>query len=150
MSSSRARRAGSPVRIERSRTPVFLYSYEYEIDALSQDHVIHGVETNILFGNDYTPQQFPNHPLDAADRALHAQMAGYWVRFASTGNPNIDDESVVRWQAFKHPTGNGRGADKYLVLDSVIREEMRPREVPCDFFEPFFFRTVLGAVPASR
>jgi para-nitrobenzyl esterase len=136
--------------IERSRTPVFLYSYEYEIDVLSQDHVIHGVETNILFGNPYTPNQFPNHPLDAADLALHAQMAGYWVRFASTGNPNIDDESVVRWPAFKHPTGNGRGADKYLVLDSVIREGMRPREAPCDFFEPFFFRAVLGGVPASR
>jgi para-nitrobenzyl esterase len=136
--------------IERTRTPVFLYSYEYEIDDLSLDHVIHGVETNILFNNPYQPPQFPNHPLDASDVALHAQMAGYWVRFASTGNPNTDDESVVRWPAFKHPTGSGRGADKYLILDSVIREGMRPREAACDFFEPFFFRAVLVSVPASQ
>jgi para-nitrobenzyl esterase len=136
--------------IERSRTPVFLYSYEYEIDDLSLDHVIHGVETNILFNNPYVAPQFANHPLDAPDLALHAQMAGYWVRFATTGDPNTDDESVVRWPAFKHPSGNGRGADKYLVLDSVIREGMRPREAACDFFEPFFFRAVLVGVPASQ
>ena len=136
--------------IERTRTPVFLYSYEYEIDDLSVDHVIHGVETNILFNNPYQPPQFANHPLDASDVALHAQMAGYWVRFASTGNPNTDDETVVRWPAFKHPTGNGRGADKYLILDSVVREGMRPREAACDFFEPFFFRAVLVSAPASQ
>ena len=136
--------------LERSRTPVFLYSYEYEIDDLSLDHVIHGVETNILFNNPYALPQFASHPLDASDVALHAQMAGYWVRFAWTGNPNTDDESVVRWPAFKHPTGNGRGADKYLILDSVIREGMRPREAACDFLEPFFFRSVLVGVPAFQ
>ena len=57
---------------------------------------------------------------------------------------------MVRWPAFKHPTGNGRGADKYLILDALIREEMRPREAACDFFEPFFFRAVLVSVPASQ
>ena len=30
--------------LERTGTPAFLYSYEYEIDMLSADHVIHGVE----------------------------------------------------------------------------------------------------------
>ena len=44
--------------IERTGTPTYLYSYEYEIDALSLDHVIHGVESNILFGNNYVPR-FP-------------------------------------------------------------------------------------------
>ena len=44
--------------IERTGTPTFLYSYEYEIDALSLDRVIHGVESSIIFGNNYVPR-FP-------------------------------------------------------------------------------------------
>jgi hypothetical protein len=76
-------------------------------------------------------------------------MSGYWARFAARGNPNSDDELVIHWPAFKHPSGVGRGADKYLVFDSLIREGMRPRETQCDFFEPFFFRPLLGALPAS-
>jgi para-nitrobenzyl esterase len=135
--------------IERTGAPVYLYSYDYEIDALSVDHVIHGVESNIVFGNAYVPPQFATHALDAADLALHAQMAGYWTRFASTGNPNVDDDSVVHWPAFKHPTGQGRGADKYIVFDAAIREGLRPREAECDFFERFFFRSVLAGLPAS-
>jgi para-nitrobenzyl esterase len=134
--------------IERTRTPTYLYSYEYEIDDLSIDHVIHGVETNIIFGNDYVPI-LPPHVLDAADRALHVAMSGYWTRFAATGNPNGDDDAVVHWPAFKHPNGRGRGSDKYLILDSAIREGKRLREQQCDFFEPLFLRSLLGTLPAS-
>ena len=111
--------------------------------------MIHGVESNVLFGNNYIPPIFPNHALDDADDVLHAAMSGYWTRFAATGNPNRDNPTAVHWPAFKHPTGRGRGSDKYIILDSVIREGMRPREAQCDFFEAFFFRSLLGALPAS-
>ena len=47
--------------IERTGTPTYIYSYEYEIDTLSLDHVIHGVESNILFGNNYAPPVFPSY-----------------------------------------------------------------------------------------
>ena len=136
--------------IEKTGTPTFLYSYEYEIDDLSVDHVIHGVESNILFGNNYVPPIFSNHVLTTDDLTLHSAMAGYWTRFAATGNPNSDDESIVHWPAFKHPTGEGRGADKYIIFDSVIREGKRLREEQCDFWEPFFFRSMLGGFSASR
>jgi para-nitrobenzyl esterase len=135
--------------IERTGTPAFLYSYEYEIDDLSLDHVIHGVESNIIFGNNYVPPIFPNHILNAPDLTLHAAMAGYWTRFAATGNPNSDDDSIVHWPAFKHPTGGGRGSDKYIVFDSVIREGQRLREEQCEFWEPLFLRTMLGGLPAA-
>jgi carboxylesterase type B len=108
-----------------------------------------GVEANILFGNNYGPPIFPNHPLSGADESLHGAMSGYWTRFAATGNPNSDDGAAIHWPAFKHPTGRGRGSDKYLVLDTVIREGLRPREGLCDFFEPLFFRSILGALPAA-
>jgi para-nitrobenzyl esterase len=128
---------------------VFLYSYDYEIDDVFPDRVIHGVESNILFGNDYVPAQFPNHVLTSTDLALHAAMAGYWTRFAATGNPNVDDESVVHWAAFKEPLGDGRGASRYLALDTIIRTDKRLREAQCAVWEPFYFRTMLGIVPAG-
>jgi para-nitrobenzyl esterase len=134
--------------IERTRTPTYLYSYEYIIGDLSLDRVLHGVESNILFGNNYIPPIFPNHPLSGADESLHGAMSGYWTRFAATGNPNSDDGAAIHWPAFKHPTGRGRGSDKYFVLDTVIREGLRPREAQCDFFEPLFLRSLLGGLPA--
>jgi para-nitrobenzyl esterase len=136
--------------VERTGTPTFLYSYEYEIDDLSVDHVIHGVESNIIFGNNYVPPVFSNHVLTSADLTLHSAMAGYWTRFAATGNPNSDDDNVVHWPAFKHPPGEGRGVDKYIIFDSAIREGQRPREEQSNFWEPFFFRSMLGALPASN
>jgi para-nitrobenzyl esterase len=153
--------------IERGRTPTYLYSYEYEIDELSVDHVIHGVESNIIFGNDYVPI-LPPHVLDAADRALHATMSGYWTRFAGTGDPNRprktwpshdltrdmkksrrDDVPMVRWPAFKHPRGRGRGSEKYIIFDSAIRVGKRLRAQQCELFEPLFLRSLLGTLPAS-
>jgi para-nitrobenzyl esterase len=135
--------------IERTGTPTYLYSYEHEIDTLSIDHVIHGVESNILFGNDYAPPVFASYALLAPERTLHAAMSGYWTRFAATGNPNAEDEAVVHWPAFKHPRGLGRGADKYIVFASTILDALRPSEQHCDVFEPLFFRSVLGGQPAS-
>ena len=135
--------------IERTGTPAFVYSYEHEIDALSVDHVIHGVESNILFGNNYAPAVFPSYVLNAGDLTLHARMAGYWARFAATGNPNRDGDSFFSWPRFTRPSGDGRGTDKYLIIASEIGEGTRLREAQCDFFEPLFLRSVLGGMPAA-
>jgi len=135
--------------ISETETPTFLYLYEYEIDDVFLDRVIHGVESNIIFGNNYAPPRFPNHVLDAVDLAIHGAMAGYWTRFAATGNPNNDNDSVVRWPAFKDPKGQGRGSNKYVVFGTPIGDDKRPREEQCDFWEPFFLRTMLGELPAS-
>jgi len=112
--------------------------------------VIHGVESNIIFGNNYGPPLFPSHPLTPSDLALHGAMAGYWTRFARNGNPNVDDDTVVHWPAFTDPVGDGRGSNKYIVFDSIIREDKRPREAACDFWEPLFLRSMLGNVPAGQ
>ena len=134
--------------IERTGTSVYLYSFEYEVDPVALDRVIHGLETNFVFGNNFSPP-FITHTMSDADRDLSRKMGGYWARFAATGNPNIDDFTVVHWPAFKHPTGGGRGPDKYLILDTTIREGHRLREAQCDFWEPYFFRSITGPVPAG-
>ena len=132
--------------VEATNAPTFLYSYEYVINDLSPDFVLHGVEGNILFANNYTA---PVHALTAADLAVHAQMAGYWTRFAATGNPNRGGDSAFSWPPFTRPNGNGRGNDKFMVFRSTPSEGGRLREQQCDFFEPFFFRSVLGGVTAA-
>ena len=48
------------------------------------------------------------------------------------------------------PEGNGRGADKYLVLQAVPHEGLRLRERECDFWEPYYLRSTTGVVPASQ
>jgi para-nitrobenzyl esterase len=133
--------------VERTGTPVFVYSFEYEAPAVAGTRVIHGLETNFVFGNNFGPPS--NHVLNDADRALFHSLSGYWTRFAANGHPNTDDLGVVHWPGFKHPTGGGRGSDKHLVFDTTIREGLRQREAFCDFWEPYHLRSVTGAVPAS-
>jgi para-nitrobenzyl esterase len=135
--------------IEATRTPVFLYSFEYEVDPVVPDRVAHGIDVNFVFGNNFGPPLFPAYTLGPADLSLSHTIGAYWTRFATTGSPNADDGAAVEWPAFKHPTGSGRGADNYLILDDQIREAKRPHEARCDFWEPYFFRSATGAVPAS-
>jgi len=134
--------------VERTRTPVYLYSFEREVDAVVPDLVIHGLDTNFVFGNNFGPPS--SYVLNPEDLALFGAISGYWTRFAADGNPNSDARDVVHWPAFRHPSGQGRGPDKYMVLDWPVREGRRLREQQCDFWEPFFLRTVVGSVPASR
>jgi para-nitrobenzyl esterase len=135
--------------ISEAHQPVYVYSYEHVIDTLSVGHVNHGFEGNILFGNNYQPAQFPAYTLNATDQALHAAMAGYWTRFAATGSPNIEDETVVHWPLFKEPLGEGRGANRYLVLKPVIEPGKRLREAECGFWSSHFLRSFIAGVSAG-
>jgi para-nitrobenzyl esterase len=133
--------------VERTGTPVFVYSFEYPVSPVAGTRVIHGLESNLLFGNNFGPPS--NHVLTEPDKDLFRSMSGYWTRFAKKGDPNIDDLRVVHWPAFKHPTGRGRGSDKHLTIAAPIAEGMRRREAACDFWEPYYLRSVTGAIPAS-
>ncbi len=136
--------------VERTGTPVYLYSFEREVDAVATDLVIHGLDRNFVFGNNFGPPQ-PNYVLNADDLALFGAIAGYWTRFAAAGNPNQHKGEGLRWPIYKHPGGQGRGADKYLILDWPLREDKRLREEHCDFWEPFFFWSIAnGPIPASH
>ena len=125
-----------------------MYSFEREVTPVAGDQVIHGIDRNFLFGTNYGPPS--NYVLNADDLLLVGAIGGYWTRFAALGNPNVEDESVLTWARFRHPTGRGHGSDKYLILDWPLREAKRLRERQCDFWEPFFLRSIAdGPVPAA-
>jgi para-nitrobenzyl esterase len=134
--------------IERTKTRVYRYSFDYEVPPVAQNHVIHGLESNLVFGNNFGAPS--NYPLGPQDVVLFRAIAGYWTRFASTGNPNVEDGTVTHWPTMTMPAGNGRGSDKYFVLDATPTAGLRLHERECDFWEPFHFRSTTGVVPASQ
>ena len=156
--------------IARTKTPVFLYSFEHEVDPVVLDRVAHGLDVNFVFGNNFGPPLFATYVLGPTDLALSNAMSGYWTRFAATGNPNLarrerqhiardgrqpddvdddDDGDGDRWPAFKHPIKRGHGSGKHIVFDVPIRVERRLRDRQCDFWEPYFLRSISGGVPAE-
>ena len=134
--------------IERTKTRVYRYSFEYEVPPVAQNHVIHGLESNLVFGNTFGAPS--NYQLGPEDVVLFRAIAGYWTRFASTGNPNVEDDTVTHWPAMTMPSGNGRGSDKYFIFDATPHAGLRLRERECDFWEPFNFRSTTGVVPATQ
>ena len=126
---------------------VWLYSYEYVIDALSPGLVLHGVESNIVFGNTYAPPIFPAHALTPADQALHATMAGYWARFVATGDPGGSGDEL--WTRYGEPMRRRGHRRDHMIFDVDVRRGDDLREEHCDFWEPLRLRTMLGATPAA-
>lgn len=127
---------------KREKESVFMYSYEYVLDDLSPGHVIHGVETHVIFGNNYaTPQFAANHVLAADDLQLHAIMASYWALFAATGDPN--HAAVMPWPEYRKNHNN------YLVFDTQLSSRVDQREAACAFWSPFFLQSMLSGAPAS-
>jgi para-nitrobenzyl esterase len=126
---------------KRVKSPVFLYSYEYVIDDLSLGHVPHGAEGNILFGNGYSGAPFNvTHPLTATDNALHAEMAGYWARFAATGDPN--GGNALEWPEYR------KNHENHIVFDAALSTGANLRQEACDFWSPFFLNGMVFGVPA--
>jgi len=126
---------------KRVKSPVFLYSYEYVIDDLSPGHVPHGAEGNILFGNGYSGAPFGiTHALTPADLALHAELAGYWARFAATGDPN--GGNALEWPEYR------KNHENHIVFDAVLSTGANLRQEACDFWSPFFLNGMAFGVPA--
>jgi carboxylesterase type B len=65
--------------IARRQTRVYLYSFEYEIDAVTPERAFHGLDVNLLFGNNFGPPS--NYVLTADDLELFCSISGYWSRF---------------------------------------------------------------------
>jgi carboxylesterase type B len=65
--------------------------------------------------------------LEDDDRLLADRIAGYWARFARTGDPNGNGAPL--WPAYT------RKAENYLVLDNPITTGNGYQDKACDFVE---------------
>ena len=66
---------------------------------------------------------------EPADERLSEAMAGAWVRFATTGDPNGGD--LPSWQVYDQET------EPYLEFGETIRPGEHLLKAECDFFDRF-------------
>ena len=101
------------------------YLYQFARIAPGGDNIgaIHASEVSYVFGN-----RLAWLPRDETDEALSQAMAGYWTRFAATGDPN----------GGQAPTWPVHGGDReaYLELGNTIAAKVDLKRDVCDALEP--------------
>jgi hypothetical protein len=84
--------------------------------------------------------------------SLFGTMSTFWARFAETGDPNPRGVPV-QWPRYRALASDGTvdplSSDRYFVFDTRLGVSSYLRDAQCNFWEPFFFRSALGVVPAS-
>jgi para-nitrobenzyl esterase len=130
--------------------PVFVYSFEYPVNAVNPGRAFHGLEANLLFGNNFGAPS--NHVLTPADLVVFDAMSTYWSRFAENGDPNPRG-APVQWPPYRpdrsQPGADPTNGDYYFVFGPRLGVNTSYRDARCNFWEPFFYRTAVGAAPAA-
>ena len=136
--------------IERTSTPVYLYQFHYAPDGVVPGRAPHGLDVHFLFNTQvgFPILQSSTYNLQGSDLHLFGAMARYWRQFSATGDPNTYDDTLHHWPIFNRPAEGGNGGYKHLILDLPIKSDKRLREAQCQFWTPYFFRSITAAVPA--
>ena len=136
--------------LHREGAPVYLYWFAYSVDQVIPGRAFHGIEGSLLFGNNFTAPVA--HTLTAGDQGIYNAMSTFWRRFVENGDPNPRGVPV-QWPAYR-PTSteepvDGSRFDRYFSFDDRLGVSTYLRDPQCNFWESFFFRSAVGAVPAS-
>ena len=129
---------------------VFVYSFDYPVNTVTPGRAFHGLESNLLFGNNFGAPS--NHVLTTPDLVVYDAMSVFWRRFMETGDPNARGVPV-QWPPyrpghFEEPVDASR-SDRHFVFGDRLGVANYLRDSHCNFWEPFFLRSVRGAVPAA-
>jgi para-nitrobenzyl esterase len=133
--------------VERTGTPVYVYSFEREPATGSPGVVVHGRDTNFVFGNNFDRQPYV---LNTTDRLLSDAMSAFWTNFAAIGDPNGGRRTPIAWSRYTRHREEDGAPFTHLVLNWPLQEGRHLREKECDFWLPSFLRSVVGSVPASH
>jgi para-nitrobenzyl esterase len=130
--------------------PVYLYSFEYTVDAVSPGRSIHGLDVNFVFGTNFAAPS--NHVLTARDLSLFDTISTFWARFAETGDPNPRGVPV-QWPPYRpgpyDPPVEPSRSDRHFVFGERLGVSSHVRDSLCNFWESYFFRSGGGNVPAA-
>jgi para-nitrobenzyl esterase len=131
----------------RSKAPVFLYSLAMEPKS-SEPSAPSPPGLDLFFASRSVDSSASRGRGRHGDRFFSGKIAAYWTSFVSSGNPNTGDRGDVEWPAFSdlEPAGG-----RYLAFSSAIRlHDGRSIRQACDFWEPFFLRSVSGPIRAAQ
>jgi para-nitrobenzyl esterase len=112
-------------RAATARTPAFLYYFDRAIPWPEHPEygAFHTAEVPYVFGN----LSLLKRPWTGVDRRLAALASSYWVRFATSGNPNAP--GLPAWPAFMP------SAPSVMVLGETSRARVLPDAPARRFFE---------------
>jgi para-nitrobenzyl esterase len=97
--------------------PVYLYSFEYPVDEVTPGRAFHGLESNLLFGNNFAPPT--PYVLTPPDLVVFDAMSTYWRQFMETGDPNPPGRPV-QWPQYiagvYYEPVDASGTDRHFVF----------------------------------
>lgn len=113
-------------RMERVGSPVYFYTFSRVVPSPGGEvlRAFHGAEVPYAFDSLAQETWIPRNEVD---EALADTMAGYWVRFASTGDPNGGEAPV--WPVY------GADSREHLVFGDDVESGVGIRGPQCELFE---------------
>jgi para-nitrobenzyl esterase len=130
--------------------PVYVYSFDYTVDPVNPGRAFHGLESNLIFGNNFGAPS--NHVLTPPDLVVFDAMSTFWRRFMETGDPNPRGVPI-QWPLYRPfdaaNVSDPSSSDRHFVFGDRLGIASHLRDSQCNFWESFFFRSVVGAVPAA-
>ena len=129
--------------IARSKAPVFLYSLASE-----PSHGQPPAASRYGLDLSFASTSADSRAARGRDGFLSGKIAAYWTSFVISGNPNTGTGGDMEWPVFSdlEPAGG-----RYLAFSSPIRlHDLQGLRQACDFWEPFFLRSVGGPIRAAQ
>ena len=131
--------------VARSKAPVFLYSLASGPSAF-ESAVPSLLGLDLLFASSGTDSRAGRGR--HTGKFLSGKITAYLTSFVISGHPSTGEHGDVEWPAFSdvEPAGG-----RYLAFSSPIRvDDGQSFRQACDFWEPFFLRSVSGPIRASQ
>lgn len=136
--------------------PVYFYSFEYPLEGVASGRSFHGLESNFLFGNNFAVNLnlgiTSPRTLTAADLRIFDVMSTFWRQFMERGDPNPPGQPI-HWHTYRPGPLEGpvdpSNSDRYFAFGERLGVNTYLRDSQCNFWESFYFRSVLGTVPAA-
>lgn len=137
--------------VHREGAVVWVYSLDHSVDPVNPGRAFHGLDRNLVFGNTFGPPS--NYVLAGVDLEVSNVMSSFWRRFMETGDPNPRGRPAP-WPPYRQhgqfaPPADGSPSDFHYFFEEHHAAGNYLRDSQCNFWEPFLFRSVVGAVPAA-